>query len=107
MDYVGTDTADTTLYVQDVCNEISHLHQVLKDGKGRTFTDTPEDLYQKYFNHSLILPYNATSWPLQLPHTYLSALEYKLRRRVTSADEFRMPYFSVIHTKSKQLQGLQ
>ena len=47
MDYVGTDTADTTFYIQDVCNEISQFRQVWKDGKVRTFTDNPEDLYQK------------------------------------------------------------
>ena len=51
MDYVGTDTSDTTFYVQEVCNEISQLCQVWKDGKGRTYTDTPEDFYQKHLNH--------------------------------------------------------
>ena len=68
--------------------------------------ETPEDLYQKYLNHSVSLPDNDTSCPLQLPHKYLSALEDKLRRRVTSADSSRMLYLSVFHTKPKQLQGL-
>ena len=61
MDYVGTATADTTFYVQDVCNEISQLCQVWKDGKFSTFTDIPEGFYQKYLNHSVSLPENATS----------------------------------------------
>ena len=46
IDYVGTDTVDTVFYSQEVCNEISQLCQVFKYRKGRTFTDTPEDLYQ-------------------------------------------------------------
>ena len=103
MDYVRTDTTDTTLYVQDVCNDISQLRQVCNDGKGRTFTDTPEDLYQKYLNHSVSLPDNATSCPLQLPPTYLSALEDKSRHCVISADDFRMPDLSVLHTKNQRI----
>ena len=61
MDYVGNDTANTTFYIQEVCNEMSQLRQVKKDGKGRTFMDNPEDFYQKYLNHSVSLPDNATS----------------------------------------------
>ena len=102
MDYVGTDTADTTFYVQEVCNDISLLRQVWKYGKGRTFTDTPDDLYQKYFNHSVSIPDNNTGWPLQLPPTYLSELGDKLRRHVTFADDFCMPDLSILNTKSKQ-----
>ena len=64
MDYVGTDTTDTTFYVQEVCNEISQLRQVWKDGKIRTFKDISENLYTKYLNHSVSLPDNATSCPL-------------------------------------------
>ena len=107
MEYIGTDTADTTFYVQEVCNEISQLHQVWKDGKGRVFMDTPEDLYQKYLNQLVSLPDNATNWDLQLPHIYLSTLDDKFCCYVTSADDFHMPYLIVPHTKSKQLQGLQ
>ena len=104
MDYVGTDTADTTVYVQEVYNKISQLRQVWKYGKGRMFTDTPEDLYQKYLNHSVILQDNASSWPLQLPPTYLSLLENKFRPRIIPADDFNIPNLSVLHTKSNQLQ---
>ena len=99
MEYIGTDTADTTFYVQEVCNDIPQLPQVRKYGKGRTFTDTPDDLYQRHLNHEVILQYNATSWSLQIPPTYLSVLEDKLRRHVTSADDFRMPYLIILHTK--------
>ena len=107
MDYVGTDTADTTFYVQEVCNEISLLRHIWKDGKVRTFTDTPEYLSLKKFNNSVSLPDNATGWPLQLPPTYLSALEDKLRHRVTSADNFHMPYLIILHKKSNHLQVLR
>ena len=47
-----------------------------------------------------------TSWPLQLPRIYLSALKDKFGCRVNFADDFRMPDLSVHHKKSKQLQGL-
>ena len=90
-----------------MCNEISKLRQVWKDEKGRTLTDNPEYLYQKYLNHSVSIPDNATIWPLHLPPAYLSALEDKLRRRVTSADDFRIPDLSVIDTKPKQFQALR
>ena len=86
MDYVGTYTTDTTFYVQELCNEIYWLPQVWNDGKGRTFTDTPKYLYQKYLSHPVSLPENATSCPLQLPPTYLSTLEDKLRYHLTYAD---------------------
>ena len=99
MEYVGTENADTMFYVQQLCNDISQLCQVWKDGKVRAFRDTPEDFYQKYLNQSVILPDNATSWTLQIPPTYLSVLEDKLRRHVTSADDFRMPYLRILHTK--------
>ena len=33
MDYIGTDTADTTFKIQEECNEISQLSQVYEDGK--------------------------------------------------------------------------
>ena len=42
MNYVGTDTADTKFYVQEVWDDISQLRQVWKYGKGRKFTDTPD-----------------------------------------------------------------
>ena len=61
MDYVGTDTANTTFYAEDVCNEIYQLRQVWKDVKGRKFMETPEDLYQIYLNYSVSLLDNATS----------------------------------------------
>ena len=101
MEYVCTDTSDTTFYVQEVFNEIPQLRQVWMDGKVRTLTDTPEDLYQKYLNHSVSLTENATSWPLQQPPTYLSTLEDKLCLRVSSADDFHIPDLSVLHKKSK------
>ena len=41
MDYVGTDTADTTFYVQEMYNEMFQLCQVWKDGKGRTLAYIP------------------------------------------------------------------
>ena len=52
-------------------------------------------------------PDNSTSWPLNLSPIYLSMLEDKLRLLVTSAGDFCMPYLSILHTKSKQLQGVR
>ena len=106
VDCIWTDTADTTFYVEEVCNKIYQLRQVCKDGKYRTFTDTLEDLYQKYLDRSVSLSDNATSWPLQIPPTYLSSLEDKLHHRVTSVENFHMPDVSVLRTKPKHLQGL-
>ena len=60
-----------------------------------------------FLNNSVSLTDNATSYPLQLPPTDLPRSEYTLRRCVASADDFRMPDLSVIHKKSKQIQGLQ
>ena len=48
MDYISTDTADTTFYVQEVCNEISKLSQLWNYGKVRTFMNTTEYLYQMF-----------------------------------------------------------
>ena len=56
-------------------------------------------------NHSVSLPDNATIWPLQIPPLYISALEDKFSRRLTSMYGFHMSYSSVLHTKLKQLQG--
>ena len=67
----------------------------------------PEDLYQKHINFSVSLPFNATDWPLQLPPTFLSDLDEKLRRRVTSANYFCMTDLSTLSTNSKQLKGLR
>ena len=77
-----------------------------RDEKGRKMTETPKDLYQKYLNFSVILPFNDTAWPLQLPPTFLSDLGEKLRRRITSVEDFCMPDLSTLSTKSKQLKGL-
>ena len=38
---------------------------------------------------------------------YLSALEDKLRPRLTSTDNFQMPDLSILHTKAKQIQVLR
>ena len=83
------------------------LRQTWRDEKVRIITETPKDLYQMYLNFSVILPFNATSWPLQLPPTFLSDLEKKFRRRISFDDYFCMSGLSMISTKSKHLKGLR
>ena len=103
MDYVGTNNYGITLYVQEVCNYIALFCQTWRDEKGCAIMDTPKDLYQKYLNFSVSLPSNATAWLIQLPPTFLSALEDNLRRRITSSDIFCMLDLSTLSAKSKQL----
>ena len=46
-DYVGNDTVDTTLNVQEVCRKISTVKQVWNIG-WKVYTDTPDELYDKF-----------------------------------------------------------
>ena len=107
MVYVGTNNDDINFYVQEVCNDISLLHQICRDEKGCKIMETPEDLYQKYLNFTVSLPFNATDWLLHLPPTFISALDENLRNRITFADDFCMPDLRTISTKSKQSNGLR
>ena len=53
------------------------------------------------------MPFNTTACPLQLPLTFISDLDKKFRRRITSADDLCMLGLSTLSTKSKQLKGLR
>ena len=75
MDYVGTVNDDINFYVQEVCSEIALLFQTWRYEKSRKITETPEDIYQKYLNFSVSLPFDATTWPLHFPPNFLSALD--------------------------------
>ena len=52
------------------------------------------------------MPFNTTACPLQLPLTFISDLDKKFRRRITSADDLCMLGLSTLSTKSKQFKGL-
>ena len=77
LDYVGEDKIDPTLNVQEVCRRISDLKQKMSDNE-RVYTDTPDELFDKYISHAVNLPNDAAKWPIQLCSTYLSALTSEL-----------------------------
>ena len=71
MYYIVTNNDDINFYVQEVCNDIALLRHTCRYKKGRKMTETPEDLYQKYLNFLVSLPFNASDCPLQLPPTFI------------------------------------
>ena len=73
LNYVGHDNVDVTMHTQEVCQRISHLRQTYTIG-GQKRTVTPEELFDKLTQLSVILFNNAKTWSIQLCSTYLSLL---------------------------------
>ena len=85
VDCIWTDTADTTFYVEEVCNKIYQLRQVCKDGKYRTFTDTLEDLYQKYLDHDIEAVYKNASTPESKLRKKHHSISYHMTRKAVAS----------------------
>ena len=106
LDYVGSDSIDISLNVQEVCRKISSLCQRYTV-RGKIVTDTPDELFDKFLVLSVSLPDDATTWPIQLCSTYLSALNSDLAEHVTTDASFSMPDLTTLKTKSLQIDALR
>ena len=82
-DYVGNNTVDTTLNVQEICRKINTVKQVWNIGR-RVCTDTPDELYDKFTCLSVSLPDDATPWSIQLCSCYLSSRTTDLAEAIAS-----------------------
>ena len=106
LDYVGSDKIDPTLSVQEVCRKISDLKQVYSVN-GKVFTDTPDDIFDKYISLVVNLPDNAAKWPIQLCSAYFAALTSDLASAMTDDKLFVMPDLTTLPTKATQLAALR
>lgn len=107
-DYVVIDDgASSPNMVQEVCKRISILVMEYRSvTSNRIVTDTPEDLYAKFFSVTAALPEEATVRNLALCNTYFSALTILLRDKMDD-DKFRMPGLHRLATKTLQLSALR
>ena len=103
--YIGSEDVSRESYVREVCNNLAELTQVHKDDRGREVTDTPEELFQKFVRLAVNLPDDTTTWTIQLPSQFLTALDSKIKDKIVTSDTFTMPTPSSLKTKSDQLNG--
>jgi len=103
---VGNDKIDASLHVQEVCRQINTIKQVYHSG-GRSRTDTPDELFDRFSHESISLPNDATTWSIQLCASYLSALTPELSEKITTDKEFEMPNLTTLTTKALQLDALR
>ena len=106
LDYVGSDAIDPTLSVQEVCRKNSDLKQVYSVN-GKVFTDTPDEIFDKYISLVVNLPDNAAKWPIQLCLAYFAALTSDLASAITNDKSFVMPDLTTFATKATQLSDFR
>ena len=104
--YVGEDKIDPNLNIQEVCRRLSDLKQKMNDN-GRVYTDTPDELVDKYISLVVSLPNDAVKWPIQLCSAYLSALTSELASDTTDKASFSMPDLTSLPTKALQIEALR
>ena len=83
LNYVGNDEIDSSLHVQEICRQINIIKQVYHSS-GRSRTDTPDELFDRFSHESISLPNDATTWSIQLCSSYLSALTPELSEKITT-----------------------
>lgn len=105
-DYVGSDTVDSALNIQEISRKITSLKQTWKDKSGKIRTDSPDDLFNKFLQVSYSLPDNVQEWPLQLCTSFYSALSPELSEKMAT-ELFKMPSLTQLDTKAKQLEALR
>ena len=105
LNYVGNDEIDSSLHVQDICRLINIIKQVYHSS-GRSRTDTPDELFDRFSHESISLPNDATTWSIQLCSSYLSALTPNLSDKITTDTEFKMHNLTTLTTKALQLDAL-
>ena len=106
VDYVGDDTIDPTLHVQDVSKQLGLLNQNHTYNR-HTVELTPDKLFNKFYALSISLPEDAKMWPIQLCSPFLGALTSNLSNHVTTKSGFSMPYLTTLMTKALQLDTLR
>ena len=104
--YVGHDSIDNLLSVQDVCRQISEIKQEWKNKNGILMQYSPDKLFDKFLRLSSSLPESARAWPVQLCSTYFTAPSKELVDRMLTGG-FQIPLLVNLNTKSKQLAALK
>ena len=72
--YVGSSNIEKNTSAQEVCREISNLHQEWNDKHGKLIVDDLEELFTKFLSLAGNLPYSAKGWPIKLCSTYYTAI---------------------------------
>ena len=103
--YIGSDNVSRESYVREVCNNLADVRQVRKDNIGKEVVDTPEELFQRFVHLAASLPDDTTTWTIQLPSQFLTALDSKIRNKIVTSDTFTMPTPSSLNTKADQING--
>ena len=106
LDYVGEDNVESVLNVVEVCCHISKLKKVWSS-RSTVYTNTPDELYDKFTRLSVSLLNDAKKWSIQLCSTYLAALSPELVEEVTGDKNFKMPDLTTLTTKPLQVKALR
>ena len=104
--YVGENITDKSLNTQEVFQRTSSIRKVY-NYNGKMYTDTPEQLFNKFNSLSTSSPNDATSWSIQLCSCYLSVLTVDLNDYITSDENFKMPNLTTLTTEALQLEALR
>ena len=82
--YVGHDSVDNYLIMQDVCFRVSYLRQEWRDRNGSTVNKILDDLSNTFLKISSSLPESAYQWPIQIYCAYYTALTEYLTKIIFS-----------------------
>ncbi len=104
IDYVGEENVSRESFVREVCNNITKLKQTWKDENGKETIDTPEDLFLKFLRFGSSLPDDTSTWTMQLPSAFLTALNDKIKKKIVTSS-FVMPNPSLLRTKQDQINA--
>ena len=107
-DYVGSDySALESKMVHEICKKILSTRIENRNERNNLLTiDTLDELYAKFISIATGLPVDSTKWYLPLCNTYYSTLVAPLQDK-TEEDDFTMPRFHNLSTKSLQLGALR
>ena len=72
--YVGHDSVDKSLSVQDVSRQISEIKQECENKNGILMQGRPDELFDKFLYLSIRLPESDRAWTIQLYAAYFAAL---------------------------------